>query len=74
MVAVEGPTVARVTSFTLRGDDGTTTTFEVETLSLDEGGKPAPHLREHLVNGEPIEVQYFSAGHRRVAIRYRDAP
>lgn len=73
VVAVDGPSVARVSSFTLRMDDGTETVFEVETLSLSEGGKPAPHLREHLVSGEPIEVEYFRAGHRQVAVRFRDA-
>jgi hypothetical protein len=73
VTAVDGPTVAQVTSFTLRTADGQVLGFEVETLSLTGGGKPAPHLREHLVSGEPVEVEFYRAGQRHIAVRYRDA-
>lgn len=72
VTAVDGPDVARVTSFSLRSADGASLTFHVEALSLVDGGKPAPHLREHMASGEPIEVEYRTLDDRLVAIRYRD--
>jgi hypothetical protein len=75
VVQVDGPDVARVTSFVLRVDAETVLTFDVETLRLDQRGKPAPHLREHMVSGQPIEVEYYrdEGRDRLVAVRYRDA-
>lgn len=73
VVAVDGPDVARVNSFSLRTADGRRLVFEVEVLALTDGGKPAPHLREHMASGEPIEVEYRDAGGRLLAVRYRDA-
>jgi hypothetical protein len=73
VVEVRGPDLARVDGFVLRTTDGTRLTFAVETLRLDGGGKPAPHLREHMASGEPIEVEYYRDGQRNVAVRYRDA-
>jgi hypothetical protein len=60
----------------LRSPSGALTTFEVETLALDRGGKPAPHLREHMVSGQPIIVEFYrdECCDRLVAVRYRDAP
>jgi hypothetical protein len=40
---------------------------------VSNGGLPAPHLREHLVSGEPINVSYYLEGDVRVAVRYVDA-
>ena len=59
--------------FSLRTDDGEVLGFQVGTLDLSRGGLPAPHLREHLVSGEPITVEYRSEGGERVATRYVDA-
>lgn len=72
VTAVDGPSVAEVDGFTLRTADGQTLAFAVETLTLD-GGKPAPHLREHLLSGAPVTVWYQVEGDRLVALRYDDA-
>ena len=48
--------------------------FQVGTLDLSRGGLPAPHLREHLVSGEPITVEYRVEDGEKVATRYVDAP
>ena len=73
VIAVDGSDVARVERFTLRTSEGAQLQFEVEALALDDGGKPAPHLREHLLSGEPIEVEYrMGCCEQRIAIRYRD--
>jgi hypothetical protein len=72
VTAVEGPSVALVSRFTLRARDGRTLSFEVRSLALDGGGKPAPHLREHMASGVPIEVDYRDEGGLLVALRYRD--
>lgn len=47
--------------------------FVVGTLEVNNGGLPAPHLREHLVSGEPITVDYRDENGEKVAIRYTDA-
>jgi hypothetical protein len=47
--------------------------FVVETLDLSNGGLPAPHLREHLVSGEPITVTYRIEDGTNIALRYVDA-
>jgi hypothetical protein len=33
--------------------------FTVGRLELTDGGLPAPHLRDHLVSGEPITVFFY---------------
>jgi hypothetical protein len=63
-----------VTSFTLRTDDGELLVMAVDELSLVGGGKPAPHLREHMASGTPITVDYTIDQGRAVASRYYDAP
>ena len=46
----------------------------VETLDVSDGGLPAPHLRDHLVSGEPIKVTYtINEEGQNVALRYVDA-
>lgn len=70
-VAGDGPT--EVTGFTLRTAEGQVLVFEVGRLDVGGGGKPAPHLREHLLDGAPIAVEYRVEGDRNVALRYRDA-
>lgn len=73
MIAVDGPNAARVDQFTLRTNAGQNLDFVVGTLELTNGGLPAPHLREHLVSGEPIAVDYRDEDGQKLAIRYRDA-
>jgi hypothetical protein len=74
VVAVDGAELARVNGFSLRRPGGETLRFEVQALALSDGGKPAPHLREHMASGEPIEVEYRVEDGRLVAIRYSDVP
>ena len=59
--------------FSLRTDVGEVLVFQVGTLDLSRGGLPAPHLREHLVSGEPITVEYRTDAGEKVATRYVDA-
>ena len=75
MIAADGPDVSRVDGFRLRDSDGVVLEFVVGVLDVSSGGLPAPHLREHLVSGEPITVTYETrpADGERVAIRYVDA-
>jgi len=74
VVAVDGPSLGQVDTFSLRTPDGVMLTFSVERLELNGGGKPAPHLREHLLDGLPIVVDYRVDDGRHVALRYLDAP
>jgi len=73
VVGVDGAGLAEVDSFTLRTAEGELLVFEIEALSLDGGGKPAPHLREHMTSGAPITVEYTVEGDHLVALRYVDA-
>lgn len=73
MIAVDGATAGSVDRFTLRADDGQTIVFEVGRLDVTNG-LPAAHLREHLVSGEPIAVDYALDDGQFVALRYIDAP
>jgi hypothetical protein len=73
VLAVEGDGPASVTAFTLRTAEGELFEFDIERLDVSDGGKPAPHLREHQLDGAPISVEYRVEGDRNVALRYRDA-
>lgn len=73
VIAVDGPNAAQVDHFTLRTNEGQILEFVVGTLELTNGGLPAPHLREHLVSGEPIAVDYRDEDGATIAIRYIDA-
>jgi hypothetical protein len=72
VIAANGPDSATVNTFTLRTSDGQVINFTVGTLDVSNG-LPAPHLREHLVNGEPITVTYHLENGALVATRYVDA-
>ena len=74
VLAVESEGPASVGSFRLRTPDGRVVELAVERLSLDGGGQPAAHLREHLRDGQPIVVDYKVDDGRHVALRYTDAP
>lgn len=73
VIAADGPNAAQVDRFTLRTADGVTIEFQVGRLDVSNGALPAPHLREHLVSGEPITVDYRVEGGHNVAVRYTDA-
>ena len=41
---------------------------------MSDGGLPAPHLRDHLISGEPITVTYtIDEEGQNLALRYVDA-
>jgi len=69
VISVEGPSAAQVDRFSLRTNDGQVLQLTVGRLDVSNGGLPAPHLREHLVSGEPITVFYYGTE----VIRYIDA-
>jgi len=73
VVSADGPSAAAVDRFSLRTGAGEIAMFVVGTLEVNNGGLPAPHLREHLVSGEPITVDYRDENGEKVAIRYTDA-
>jgi hypothetical protein len=74
VIDVDGPDAATVDAFQLNTDEGLVLQFVVETLDVTNGGLPAPHLRDHLVSGEPITVTYSINGEgQNVALRYVDA-
>ena len=69
VISADGPDAANVERFSLRTSDGQVREFTVGRLDLNNGGLPAPHLREHLLSGEPITVYHYGDE----AIRYVDA-
>jgi hypothetical protein len=74
VIDVDGASAASVDAFQLRTNEGEVLDFKVGTLELASGGLPAPHLREHLVSGVPITVEYRDENGQKFAIRYTDAP
>jgi hypothetical protein len=72
VLSVSGSSLAQVDGFSLRSPYGEVLEFEVERLELAGGGKTGPHLREHQVDGIPIEVEYKIDDGRLVALRYTD--
>ena len=69
VIAVDGPNAAQVDRVTIRSNDGALHVLNVGPLDLSNGGLPAPHLREHLVSGEPITAY----ARNDVMYRYMDA-
>ena len=74
VISIESTGPTAVTGFRLRTAAGETVDFDVGRLDLSDGGLPAPHLHDHLRDGEPIEVEYVVEGGRYVVLRYIDAP
>ena len=72
VISADGPNAADVQRFSLRTSDGQVINFTVGTLDVSNG-LPAPHLREHMVNGEPITVTYHLENGASIATRYVDA-
>ena len=50
--------ITNVETFTLRISDGSDLTFEPSPGILFHGSAPLGHLRDHLRNGEPVDVRY----------------
>ncbi len=73
VTVVNGPSVAVVNDFMLHTTTGVWLDFLVQRLDLTNGGQNAPHLRDHLVTGVPIVVQFKVDGGQRYALRYFDA-
>jgi hypothetical protein len=73
VILVDGTSDTDVSGFTLRTAAGEILKFSVGRLDLSNGGLPAPHLRAHLLGGEPITVEYRVDGRLNVALRYGDA-
>jgi hypothetical protein len=76
VISVEGPSLAEVTSFSLRANDGRTMSLLTDaTVQANNGGLPLPHLREHLVSGAAITVEFVDPACAEPSlIRYTDAP
>ena len=57
VIDVQGD-ITTVESFTLRLSDGTDKVFEPAAGVLFHGSAPIGHIRDHLRNGEPIDVRF----------------
>ena len=57
VIDVQGD-ITTVDSFTLRLPDGTDRVFEPADGVLFHGSAPIGHIRDHLRNGEPIDVRF----------------
>lgn len=74
VVDVQSTSLTQITSFTLRAEEGTELVFRVGALDLNGGGFPGTHLREHMINNQPVAVAFALDGDDRVATRLVDAP
>jgi len=59
VIAVDG-TLAEVSSFTVRLPDGTDATFVPQPGILFDETAPIGHVRDHLVSGAPVLVEYVT--------------
>jgi hypothetical protein len=74
VISADGPDASQVDRFSLRTTGGQTLDFAVGRLDVGNGGLPAPHLREHMVSGDPITVYYSEdEDGSLIAVRYVDA-
>ena len=73
VISVDGPDAADVDRVSIRTNEGEELDLEVGVLDLTSGGLPAPHLREHLVSGEPITIFYYGDRDGFHLTRYVDA-
>ena len=71
VIAVDSPALGRVDSFVLATGDGERLTFDTTELEF-RSEFPAPHLAEHKVIGDLIEVTYRTDGDRLVVTQLDD--
>ena len=71
VVEVDSPVLGRVDSFVLATGDGERLTFDTTELEF-RSEFPAPHLAEHKVIGDLIEVTYRTDGDRLVVTQLDD--
>ncbi|MCC6173700.1 MAG: hypothetical protein IT305_00215 [Chloroflexi bacterium] len=68
IVDVQAASFSRISSFTVRADDGQTYQFVVE----GDVGMTASHVREHMTLIDPVTVTYRSMPDGLVATRIED--
>ncbi len=71
VIEVDSPALGRVDSFVLLTGEGERLTFDTSELEF-RSEFPAPHLNEHRVIGDRIEVTYKTEGERRVVTQLDD--
>ena len=71
---IQEASLADVTGFTLRTQDGRNLVFTIGRLELDGNAFNAGHLQVHRLSAEPIAVAYREEGGNLVAYRLVDAP
>ncbi|MEE9285902.1 MAG: hypothetical protein V3V35_09280, partial [Dehalococcoidia bacterium] len=72
VIDVQTADVVQWESITVREEDGTETTF-LRGGSIDPRFWRASHLREHMIQGQPVRVEYRARNRGRVAIAIGDA-
>lgn len=71
---VQGTSLTKIDSFTLRTADGQLLTFTANEVTFDQQSFPPQHLREHQALAQPVRVTYRVEDSRNVAIKLQDAP
>lgn len=72
VVAVDGD-LAAIDSFSVLVEDGSTVLFVPDEGLLFDGSGPLSHLRDHLVSGVPVAVEFRNEGSTMVATAVGDA-
>ena len=74
LVDVQGASLQRVESFTLRTDDGRDLTFRpAPDFNAGASHSMTPgHMRQHMALAEPVTVSYREEGNSLVALRATD--
>lgn len=71
IVDLDAASLTGVRAFSVRDAQGSVWRFGVAEAATDEDGRPlnASHLREHMLNGEQVVVEYRRESDRLVAQR-----
>lgn len=72
VVAVDGDLTV-INSFSVLLSDGSTLLLVPADGLLFDGSSPLSHVRDHLVSGAPVRVEYHTAGGALVATAVGDA-
>lgn len=72
VVAVDGG-LAEVDSFSIVLDDGSTLVLTPERGLLFDHASPLSHVRDHMISGTPVLVEFHAAGDDLVATAVGDA-
>ena len=72
VVAVDGD-LSEINSFSIVMSGGETLALAPESGLLFDGNEPLSHVRDHMVSGGPVAVEFYQDGNNLVCVAVGDA-